>query len=188
MPAQFCLLWSSCPGSQILPRWFVDLRCWPSPWDPDQEDHDLVSSGRRGNSKSASQRIHFPVISLILAVVLLKLIQTNCFSMACSIWGFYLFSFFNLLPISQVSPLQHTKRSPRRVPLLEEELRGQRAVGALTGQQGDRKKKPHSGTFGWREWESDTGFANGIIIERDIHLCPRQLPIQTNRAKPTLTA
>lgn len=62
--------------------------------------------------------------------------------MACSIWGFYLFSFFNLLPISQVSPLQHTKRSPRRVPLLEEELRGQRAVGALTGQQGDRKKKP----------------------------------------------
>lgn len=98
----------------------------------------------------------------------------------------YLFS-FSICSLSPRScPLQHTRRSSRRVPLLEENLRGQRAPGPFTGQQGDRKKTPQR-AFGWREWENDTGFANGIIIERDIHLCPHQLPIQTNRAKTTLT-
>lgn len=58
--------------------------------------------------------------------------------------------------------------------------RGHRVL--LQGSRGIEKKNPQR-AFGWREWESDTGFANGIIIERDIHLCPHQLPIQTNRAK-----
>lgn len=61
-------------------------------------------------------------------------------------------------------------------------LSGQRAVGLFT----DQEWKPQR-AFSCREWENDTGFANGIIIEKDIHLCRHYLPIQTNRPKTSLS-